>query len=446
MQASLQLAALAADSDTSGSDSSPEARMPHARVSASEQPSRLRTVLQNRHLVLQSSQDPKKPMHVPCNPTEVRALAPDVAVEARASALLLLNRISGSGNAPANTVGPLPVALTEDDVSMEDVDTPVATTTSSAPPASLAPDTACNPANGREMVHASSSKIQSNTATGSGIAVREVEPSTPVGLRAASAPLAGVFACLDLVAIELSYNVLYEMQPANRLSTIADAFNYDKSCVTGSAATRSGCADAEPSPDTSWNALEPSEVPPSQLPRAPRASDSSISTRSHPTTVRASAPQTVATGVLPERDAGTSNTEDSQPESSTVELKEYLQRTLHKVATGPSTMQIAKRLEPAPATEYVEAAEELHSRELHQPSRLQWRSSNRSAGVYFRYVHLPALNRRGFVSFSVETGLLPVNSEPGCLHAVFVYAWICVVLEVQCVSYVASSNRSAGMY
>lgn len=74
-----------------------------------------------------------------------------------------------------------------------------------------------------------------------------------------------------------------------------------------------------------------------------------------------------------------SHSEDFQTEASTLELKQYLQRTLRKVATGPSTSQLAKRLEPPPATQYADNLQHA-SEDIEQPARLKWRST-RNAGA-----------------------------------------------------------------
>ena len=64
-------------------------------------------------------------------------------------------------------------------------------------------------------------------------------------------------------------------------------------------------------------------------------------------------------------------------EASTLELKEYLQRTLRPEATMPSPNQLAKRMEAPPATQVratdVAASLPAHQRGGHRP-RLRWRA------------------------------------------------------------------------
>lgn len=122
--------ALAAESDASAGDSSPEA--PGVHASASDRPSRLRNVLQSRQLASQSVDDPLATLRPDshtrnssnCIPNAagatLKALAPALADEAAVPASLLLNRIS-SADPQMSAVGSLPVALTDEDVSMDDV-------------------------------------------------------------------------------------------------------------------------------------------------------------------------------------------------------------------------------------------------------------------------------------------------------------------------------------
>jgi hypothetical protein len=76
---------------------------------------------------------------------------------------------------------------------------------------------------------------------------------------------------------------------------------------------------------------------------------------------------------------GGRDVEASQPDASTLELKQYLQRTLCNVAKGPSSRQLAKRLEPRPAQQF--AGNEVVSSP--PPNRLPWKSSLLYPGTQF---------------------------------------------------------------
>lgn len=77
--------------------------------------------------------------------------------------------------------------------------------------------------------------------------------------------------------------------------------------------------------------------------------------------------------------------EGSEPEASTLELKEYLERTLQKMATGPSTSQLAKRVETPPAAQKSHTEVGV-SVELPKSSKLRWKSVKNFTGKFTAFV------------------------------------------------------------